>query len=185
MGYLDPKLLLRFFSLSLAFSLTMMCLGVVFFVFVLLGVFSASCICKRMTFTKLRKFPSLCLQILFIPHCLPCLLPLPGTHMLDLWNCLQVTVTQIFSNIFSCYSNCIISIDLALSLQTLSSITSNILWSSSRNFFLLNIFSKSHISIYKYFHLSVEICCVFMYYGNIFLYVFEYCCNRLSAVSNI
>lgn len=152
MDYLDAKLLLRFFYLSLAFSrVTMMCLGVVFFVFVLLGIFSASCICKCMFVSKLRKS-----SVIISPNTFYYPLPLlsfgtPGTHMLDLQNCLQVTVTQIFSNIFFCYSNCIISIALTLSLQTLFSITCSLLWSFSGNYFVLNIFSRSHISIYKYF----------------------------------
>ena len=86
------QLLIRFFSLHPASnSLTMLCLCIVFFEFILVGDCGILQACKFMPFTKYRKFCKLRLQILFKYSFLPySFLPFRG------FNCTDVNILILY-----------------------------------------------------------------------------------------
>lgn len=146
-----PETAFKIFLFSLAFSnLSMMCLGMVFFILVLLGIFSASCICKRTSFTKLRTLPSSFLQILFIPHCLPSLL----AFQVHIVRPLALSPGHCDSNFSNTFLLLFKLYNFYWSHFKFTDSFLHYLQSSAKlikNFFLLDIFSRSHISIYNYF----------------------------------
>lgn len=153
LGYLDMKLFFKIFLFVFGihqFVHDMLRCGVL--CPCLAWVFLASCICKCMSSTKLKEISLIISSNTFYSPFPPLSSPgIPGTHMLDLWHCPQVIATQTFSNIFllllKLYNFCWSPFKFTDSfLHYLQSSVKLI-----RNFFLLDIFSRSHISVYKYF----------------------------------
>lgn len=111
-----------------------MCLGVIFFAFILLRVHQTSQICKFISFAKFGKFETLFLQVFFLNIAL--LFPW-NLHMLDvlILSYISLTPYSFHFQFFLCSLNWIISIDLISISLTFTSV----------------IFADGPIKLFSYF----------------------------------